>query len=96
MISSSFVVILSFLCMRKFIIITLSGFVARFTGQSEEMGRPKLNENQIIVRCKQPIKIEKAFLCLLSFSYNAGETNILQTVLLSFLFQFLFSQCPPK
>ena len=42
------------------------------------------SDNQIIVRCKQPIKIEKPFQCLLTFSRSAGERNILQTVLLPF------------
>ena len=31
------------------------------------------NENQIIIRCKQPIKIEKPFQSLLTFPYIAGE-----------------------
>ena len=30
-------------------------------------------ENQIIVPCKEPIKIEKPLQCLLTFSYSAGE-----------------------
>ena len=30
------------------------------------------SENQIIVRCKQPIKIEKPFQSLLTFPYIAG------------------------
>ena len=51
--------------------------------------KPMKSENQIIVRCKQPIKIEKPS------SDSAGERNILQAVLLSF-FQGLFSQHPPK
>ena len=54
------------------------------------------SENQIIVRCKQPIKIEKPLQCPLTFSYSVGERNIPQTVLLSFCFQFLFSQMPSK
>ena len=49
------------------------------------------SENQIIIRCKQPIKIEKPLQCLLTFSYSVGERNILQTVLLSFFFSFYFS-----
>ena len=32
----------------------------------------------------QPIKIEKPFQSLLTFSHSAGEKNILQSVLLSF------------
>ena len=46
--------------------------------------------NQIIVRSKQPIKIEKPFQSLLTFSHSAGEKNILQSVLLSFFFSFYF------
>ena len=49
------------------------------------------SENQIIVRCKQPIKIEKPFQCLLRFAYRVGERNTLQTVLLSFFSVFVFS-----
>ena len=45
--------------------------------------------NQIIVRCKQPIKIEKPLWRLLLFSCCIGERDSLQTVLLSF-FCFLF------
>ena len=48
------------------------------------------SENQIIVRCKQPIKIEKPFQCLLPFSYSVAKRNILQTVL-SFFPGFIFS-----
>ena len=33
------------------------------------------SENQIIVRCKQPIKIEKLLQRLLTFSYDVGERN---------------------
>ena len=47
-------------------------------------------------RRKQPIKIQKPFLCLLPFSHSVGERNILQTGLLPFFFQVLFSQCTPK
>ena len=57
--------------------------------------KPIKSENQIIVRSKQPIKIEKPFQSLLTFSRSAGEKNIIQSVLLSF-FQCLFPQCPPK
>ena len=53
--------------------------------------KPIKNENQIIVRSKQPIKIEKPFQSLLSFSHSAGEKNILQTTLLSFFSVFIFS-----
>ena len=51
------------------------------------------NENQIIVRSKQLIKIEKPFQSLLTFSHSAGEKNILQvqSVLLSFFSVFIFS-----
>ena len=49
------------------------------------------SENQIIVRCKQPIKIKKPFQTLLTFPYIAGEKNILQTVLLSFFSVFILS-----
>ena len=38
---------------------------------------------QIIVRCKQPIKIEKPLQCLLTFSSSIGGRNIRQSVLLS-------------
>ena len=38
------------------------------------------SENEIMVRCKQPIKIDKP---LFVDFYNVGEGNILQTVLLS-------------
>ena len=48
------------------------------------------SEIQIIIKCKQPIKIEKPLQCLLKFSYRAGERNILQTVLSSFSFSFNF------
>ena len=41
------------------------------------------SENQIILRCKQPIKNGKPLQCLLPFSYSVGERNILQTVLFS-------------
>ena len=36
-------------------------------------------ENEIIVRCKQPIKIEKLLQCLLPFSHTVGGRNVLQT-----------------
>ena len=49
------------------------------------------SENQITIRCKQPIKIEKPFQSLLTFPYIAGEKNILQTVLLSFFSVFILS-----
>ena len=46
----------------------------------------------MIVRCKQPIKIEKPLQCLWAFSYCVDERNILQSVLLSFVFSvFIFS-----
>ena len=74
------------------IITTLSGVVAHFTGfENGEFGglkcilargnEPIKSENQIIVRCTQPIKIEKPLQCLLLFSYSVGEGNILLTVL---------------
>ena len=50
----------------------------------------------MIIRCKQPIKIEKPSQCPLTSSYSVAERNIPQTVLLSFCFQFLFSQMPTK
>ena len=53
--------------------------------------KPTKNENQIIVRSKQPIKIDKPFQSLLTFSHIAGEKNILQSVLLSFFSVFIFS-----
>ena len=34
-----------------------------------------------MVRCQQPIKIEKPFKCLLTFSYRVAERIIIQTVL---------------
>ena len=46
--------------------------------------------NQIIVRSKQPIKIEKPFQSLLTLSHSAGDENILQSVLLSFFYSFYF------
>ena len=46
------------------------------------------SENQIMVRCKQQIKIEKPFQCLLPFSYSVGEKNVLQPVLSFFFFFF--------
>ena len=49
------------------------------------------NENQVIVRSKQPIKIEKPFQSLLTFSHSAGEKYIIQSVLLSFFSVFIFS-----
>ena len=52
------------------------------------------SENQIIVRCQQPIKIEKPLQRLLQFSYRVGEKDILQTVLLSFFSVFIFSMLP--
>ena len=52
---------------------------------------PMKSENQIIVRCKQPIKIEKPFQSLLTFPCIAGERNILQTILLSFFSVFILS-----
>ena len=53
------------------------------------------SENQITIRSKQLIKIEKPFQSLLTFSHSAGEKNILQSVLLS-IFQCSFPQCPSK
>ena len=53
--------------------------------------KPIKNENQTIVRSKQPIKIEKPFQSLMTFSHSAGEKNILQSVLLSFFSVFIFS-----
>ena len=44
------------------------------------------SENQIIVQCKQPMKIEKQLQCLPLFSYGVDERNILQTVFFSFYF----------
>ena len=49
------------------------------------------NENQIIVRCKQPIEIENPLQCLLGFSFSVGERNILQTVSWSIFGVFNFS-----
>ena len=46
------------------------------------------SENQIIVRCKQPIKIEKPLECLLTFSHRAGERNILHFVVIFSVFIF--------
>ena len=53
------------------------------------------SENQIIVQCKQPIKIDKPLEGLLPFSYSIGERNILDTVLLSF-FSVSISSIPSK
>ena len=44
------------------------------------------SENQVMVQCKQPIKIEKAFNRLLPFPYSVNERNILQSAFLSFFF----------
>ena len=51
------------------------------------------SENEIIVRCMQPIIIEKPLQCLLTFSQSFGERNMAQTVLSSFFFfsVFIFS-----
>ena len=49
------------------------------------------NGNQIVVPCKQPIKMEKPLQCLFMFSYSIGERNILQTILLSFFSVLIFS-----
>ena len=54
------------------------------------------SENEIIVRCKEPIEIEKKLQCLLTFSYSVGERNILQTGLLSFFSAFIFSMPSKK
>jgi len=51
------------------------------------------SENQIIVRCKQAIKIEKPIQRLLTFPHSAGENNILLTVSLSF-FSVYFLNAP--
>ena len=53
------------------------------------------SENQIIVQCKQSIKIEKPLQCLLLFPYSFGERNMLQMVLLSF-FSVFISSMPSK
>ena len=42
-------------------------------------------------RSKQPIKIEKPFQSLLTFSHSASEKNIVQSGLLSFFSVFIFS-----
>ena len=52
--------------------------------------KPIKSENQIIVRCKQPIKTEKPLQCLSPFSYSVGAGNIFQTVLSSFFSVFYF------
>ena len=39
------------------------------------------SKNQIIVRCKQPIKTVNPLPCLLQFSHSVGERNVVQTVL---------------
>ena len=80
-----------------------AGHYGAFCGLNGELGglkcilahwnKPIKSENQIIVRSKQPIKLEKPFPSLLTFSHS--KKNILQSVLLSF-FQCLFPQCPPK
>ena len=49
-----------------------------------------ISEIETIVRCKQPLKIEKPLQCLLPFSYSDGGRNILQIVL-SFLIFLFFS-----
>ena len=49
-----------------------------------------------MVRSKQPIKIEKPFQSLLTFSHSAGEKNILQSVLLSLFSVFIFSKVTLK
>ena len=67
------------------------GHCGAFCGLKWRINKPIKNENQIIVRSKQPIKIEKPFQSLLTFSHSAGEKNILQSVLLSFFSVFIFS-----
>ena len=54
------------------------------------------SENQIIVRCKQPIIIEKPLQCLLTFSQSFGERNMAQTVLSSFFFSVFILSMPSK
>ena len=51
---------------------------------------PIKSENQTVLRCKQPIKIEKPLQCLLTFCYSFGEKHILQTIWLSIFFSFYF------
>ena len=53
--------------------------------------KPMKSENRVIVRCKQPIKIEKPLQCLMTFSYSVGERNIHVTDLLSIFFSVIFS-----
>ena len=43
------------------------------------------SENQIIVRCKQPIKIKKPLQCLSTFSHNAGERTFFRLFCRHFL-----------
>ena len=40
---------------------------------------PLRSENQIIVRCKQPIKVDEPLQYLMPFAYSVGE-RIVQTV----------------
>ena len=49
------------------------------------------SENQIIVGCKQPIKIKKPLQSLLTFPYVAGETNILQSIFVVIFSVFILS-----
>ena len=59
-------------------------------GNLAGQNKPRKSENQIVVRCKHPIKIEKPLQSLLPIYYRVGERNILQTVLFSFFFFFSF------
>ena len=53
-------------------------------------------ENQIIVPYKEPIKIEKPLQCLLTFVCSALVKNILQIVLLTFVFSVFIFSLPSK
>ena len=73
------------ICKMYFLITTFEGLILSYGPRKNK------NENQVIVRSKQPIKIEKPFQSLLTFCHSAGEKNILQSVLLSFFSVFIFS-----
>ena len=53
------------------------------------------HENQIIVPCKEPIKIEKPLQCLLTFSYSVGE-KYSSDCLLTFVFSVFIFSLPSK
>ena len=77
------------ICKMYFLITTFEGLILSYGPRKNK------NENQVIVRSKQPIKIEKPFQSLLTFSHSAVK-KIFFKVFCCHFFQFIFSQCPPK